>query len=281
MKYDGIHARRILEKQLPDGSWGQFHSLSMQARAAHGMTTEMALRRLQNLGFTMQDECIRKAVAYMDACLRGENHIPDPREKTHDWDAFTQLMLATWIRRFTQENLTANAVARTWADILTAAFVKGRYDHSAYCAAFADAFGHPPRGGRFVDFVSFYPLSLTAGLLDVRAEEAFVRCVLRHPPGIYYVCDGPIMQPPEVFASKPTLRWLAAVELIAMHPHAKHQLGFAADWLASYRSKDGTWDLSSAAKDNILLPLSDSWRKPVDRIADCTARIQAVLDKIK
>ena len=281
MKYDGIHAQRILQKQLPDGSWGQFHSLSMQARAAHGITTEMALRRLQNLGFTMQDACIQRAVAYMDACLRGETAIPDPREKTHDWDAFTELMLSAWIRRFTQENVHANAAAEKWAAILNTAFECGVYDHSAYCAAFAKAFGHLPRGGRFVDFVSFYPLSLTAGLLDAQAEEALVRYVLQHPQGVYYICDGPVMQPPGVFASKHTLRWLNAVELIAMHPSAKEQLRFAADWLNLHCSKDGTWDLSQAARDDILLPLSDSWRKQETRIADCTALIQAVLEKIQ
>lgn len=281
MKYDGIHAQRILSKQLPDGSWGQFHSLSMQARAQHGITTEMALRRLQNLGFTIQDEGIRRAVVYMDACLQGKSSIPDPREKTHDWDAFTEMMLSTWIRRFTNDNASANAAARKWADILNIAFAGGAYDHAAYCTAFAAAFGHPPRGGRFVDFVSFYQISLTAGLLDKKAEQALVRYVLEHPQGIYYVYEKPITQPPEVFASKHTLRWLSAVELIAMHPCAKELLGFAADWLNTHQREDGTWDLTQAAKDDILLPLSDSWRRAEARIADCTALIQSVLDKIQ
>lgn len=281
MKYDGIHAQRILQKQLSDGSWGQFHSLSAQARAAHGITTEMALRRLQNLGFTVRDDSICRAVAYMDACLQGGNAIPDPREKTHDWDAFTEMMISTWIRRFTADNALANAAACKWADILNHAFACGAYDHAAYCTAFTEVFGHPPRGGRFMDFASFYQISLTAGLLDPQAEHALVRYVLEHPTGIYYVYDKPLTQLPEVFASKQTLRWLSAVELIAMHPCAKQQLGFAADWLNAHRREDGTWDLTQNAKDDILLPLSDSWRKAETRIADCTVLIQLILDKIQ
>lgn len=281
MKYDGIHAQRILEKQLPDGSWGPFHSLPAQVRLSHGVTTEMALRRLQNLGFTLQDDCIHRAVAYLSACLCGEKCIPDPREKTHDWDDFTEMMLAAWIRRFDEKNPAANVIAQKWADILNAAFASGAYDHSAYCIAFDRAFSHPPRGGRFVDFVSFYPLSLTAGLLEKQAEQTFVWYVLHHEPGIYYVYERPVVWPPEVFASRQTLRWLSAVELLAMHPAAKQQLGFAAQWLENHRSPDGTWDLTQAAKDDISLPYSDSWRKKDTRIADCTARIQAVLSKIK
>lgn len=280
MKYDGLHARRIMEKQLPDGSWGQFHSLSMQARREKGITTEMALRRLQNLGFTMQDACIRRAVAYMDACLHGENNIPDPREKTHDWDAFTQMMLATWIRRFTQENPAANAVAHTWADILTAAFAGEVYDPTAYCTAFAKSFGHPPRGGRFVDFVSFYPVSLTAGLLDAQTEKKVIRYVLQHPQGMYYICDGPLNKTPDVFASVQTVRWLYAMELLAEHPGAKAQLGFVKEYLLQNRDADGMWDLSSAAKDGVTFPLSDSWRKAETRKADCTARILRLMKKL-
>lgn len=252
----------------------------MQARREQGITTEMALRRLQNLGFTMQDQCIQRAVAYMDACLRGERSIPDPREKTHDWDAFTQMMLATWIRRFMQENPAANAVARTWAGILKAAFAGEKYDHTAYCDAFAESFGHPPRGGRFVDFVSFYPVSLTTGLLDEQMEQKVISYVLRHPQGMYYICDGPLSKVPEVFASRQTVHWLYAMELLAEHPGAKAQLGFVKEYLLRNCDADGLWDLSSAAKDGVTFPLSDSWRKADTRRADCTERILRLMEKL-
>ena len=44
------------------------------------------------------------------------------------------------------------------------------------------------RGGRFVDFVNFYVVSVTAGLLREETEARMIDYVLRHEPGIYYVC---------------------------------------------------------------------------------------------
>lgn len=72
-------ANEIRKLQDAEGKWGWFHTLSRPSSGV--ITTEQALRRLHCLGFTMEDDCIQKAVAYMDACLRGEKEIPDRREK--------------------------------------------------------------------------------------------------------------------------------------------------------------------------------------------------------
>lgn len=99
MHKDGKWAKQLIEAQEPDGKWGCFHSLSQNVNAPH--TTEQALRRLERLGFTIEDDCIQRAVSYMSDCLDGKKKIPDPREKTHNWDLFTALILSVWIRRFT------------------------------------------------------------------------------------------------------------------------------------------------------------------------------------
>lgn len=282
MKYDGVHARGLIAQQHPDGTWGErFHTLSASSRAQREPTTEMALRRLEALGFTMRDDCIRRAVDYLDACLRGERSIPDPREKLHDWEAFTELMLAAWIRRFTPDNARANAVGEKWAGIIDAAFAGAEYDHAAYCAAFARALGHPPRGGRFVDFVNFYVVSVTAGLLREETETRMIDHVLRHEPGIYYVCEGPLCSLPETFAGKRAVRAIAGLAELARHPHSAPQLRFAAEWLEKNRGQDGQWDLTAAARDDVHLPLSDTWRRPENRRADCTALVQFLLDKLR
>ena len=106
-------AQEIVALQTPEGSWGYFHTLS-QPTKERPITTEQALRRLSVLGYTIEDTPIRRAVDYMHACLIGEKTLPDRREKMHDWDIFTRLMLATWIRRFTPDDANANAAARMW-----------------------------------------------------------------------------------------------------------------------------------------------------------------------
>lgn len=149
------------------------------------MTTEQALRRLELLGFTIEDEPIKKAVSYMSDCLSGKNSIPDRRKKIHDWDVFTALILSAWIRRFTSDNTAANMNAEQWAAVVTAAFEKGAFDRKAYEIAYRDILR--PSGGRLLNPANFYPVSLLNGCLNTEAEEAFVEWLITQEDGIYYI----------------------------------------------------------------------------------------------
>lgn len=123
MHKDGKWAKHIISLQDEEGKWGCFHSLSQLYGAP--MTTEQAMRRLEILGYTMDDLCIQKAVAYMEDCLIGRKQIPDRREKVTDWDVFSELILSAWIRRFTFSCDAANAVAKKWAEVISLAFLDG------------------------------------------------------------------------------------------------------------------------------------------------------------
>lgn len=274
---NGKWAKQILALQQPDGSWGQFHSTSKVN--GHALTTEQALRRLQILGFSMQDDCIQNAVAYMERCLTGEQTIPDPREKLHDWDIFTALMLAARIRLFTGESEPANAVAAQWAYITSAAFTDGDYCHERYLSAYREVFGQipPKKAGRLVDFVHFYPVALLAGMLPPETEATALRYILRHPTGMYYIYEKRLDVLPENFTGLQASRYLHAAELLARWPGAKEQLGFVREWLLQNRAADGSWDMGTAAKDNVLFPYADSWRSADTRRADCTCRVEKLL----
>ena len=106
----------------------------------------------------------------MDDCLTGKKTIPDRREKLLDWDVFSSMMLATWIRRFTLNNQNANKVANQWANIISRAFADGIYNHKEYVKAYRDTWGIKPSGGRVIDFVNFYPISMLCGCLDEHTE---------------------------------------------------------------------------------------------------------------
>lgn len=108
---DGKNAQQIIALQKEDGTWGkEFHSLAIPTNKAP-LTTEQALRRLKYLGFTIEDEPIRKAVDCMVSCLRGERKIDDYWETGRDWDLFTKLMLSTWVRIFEPDNAVALEIA--------------------------------------------------------------------------------------------------------------------------------------------------------------------------
>lgn len=278
MHKDGKWAKKIIALQESDGKWGCFHSLSQFYGAP--MTTEQALRRLERLGYTMEDECIQKAVAYMNDCLIGKNSIPDRREKLHNWDIFTSMILATWIRRFTYDNPAANKVAGQWTEIITSAFANGTYDHKEYVNAYESILGLKPGGGRLIDFVSFYPVSLLKDCLDEKTECAVMDYVINKEDGIYYIYDGRISALPQNFESRNASRYLAAIELLSKYKYAVHKLDFAAEWLNRNRNENGKWDMGKTVNDKVYFPLSDDWRKQETREADCTERIGKLLSEL-
>lgn len=278
MHKDGKWAKQIISLQDKEGKWGIFHSLAQPV--AENITTEQALRRLERLGYTIEDECIQKAVSYMNDCLTRKKDIPDYREKVHDWDIFTSLILSTWIRRFTADNPVANKVAKQWADVISASFVGGTFNHREYASAYTDILGLRPGGGRLIDFANFYPVSLIRDCLDEKTEQAVVDYVVNGDNGIYYVYNNKISVLPQAFESKNASYYLAAIELLSKYVHARHKLNFVADWLNDNRNENGKWDMGKMANDKVYFPLSDDWRKRETREADCTERITKLLDEL-
>lgn len=272
----GKWAREIIALQQPDGSWGQFHSL--KSTGPFKYTTEMALRRLWILGYTKEDLCIQKALDYMKESL-ATGEIPDPREKSHNWDAFIALILSTWIRIWEKDWEPANRIARQWTRVMNQAFAGVGYDHEAYLQAQQEEFNEKPRGGRFVDFVSFYPVALLPGCLEPDVERKYIDYILHHKEGMYYIYDKPLDQPPE-WGTKQASWYLWAIELLLRYETAGELMGFVREWLLESRLEDGRWDMGVKSNDKILLPLSDSWRKAETRIQDSTERVQRILQKI-
>ena len=276
MHKDGKWARQLLALQHEDGKWGTFHSMSQFYDAP--VTTEQALRRLEYLGLTREDDCIQRALGYMEDCLAGRRVIPDHREKIHDWDVFTRLILATWITRFTDGSEAANRVAAQWAEVMTAAFSSGTYAPDAYAAAYQAVIR--PNGGRLVNPMSFYPISLVSDRLDPRTENALMAYALRHDGGIYYIYDRRIADPPPDFASREASRYLAAIELLSRYRHARHQMAYVVDWLDGCRNERGRWDMGKTVNDKLCFPLSDDWRRQETREADCTHRISQIINAL-
>ena len=278
MHKDTKWAQQIISLQDEEGKWGYFHTLFFDSKSP--FTTEKALKRLEILGYTIEDKCIKNAVSYMNDCLVGIKEIPDKREQLHDWDIFTSLLLAAWIRRFTTNNESANEVAQKWANVITMAFRDGEYNHQEYIKAFHEVLGMKPEGGRLVDFVNFYGVSIINGYLDPKTEKAVIKYIINKTDGIYYTYEKCIRELPQDFQSKYASWYLGSIELIAGYKTAKKELQFVVDWLKSNMKENGRWDMGRDSKDGVYFPLSNDWRKKETREADCTERISRLLSKI-
>lgn len=258
---NGKLAQQIIELQNEDGTWGyEFYSFSVPNNKKP-LTTEQALRRLKNLGFTIKDAPIRKAVDCMAVCLRGERKIDDYWEKGIDWAEYTRLMLATWIKIFEPDNVYALEVAKRYAADIEKLVLSGDYKTDSYK-------------------VSFYDVNITQGLLKPDIESRWIEHIINYDKGIYYIYGKCISELPKVFASLETSRYLAAIEILAGFDTAKEKLQFVVDWLEENKDENGQWDFGAKAKDNIYFPLSDSWRNAEYRKTDCTNRVMAVLEKL-
>lgn len=277
----GKHAQEILAAQHPDGTWGEmFHSFA-QPNGKSPLTTEQALRRLKVLGFTIEDEPIRRIVDCMVTCLKGERTIDNYRESGYDWDLFSRMMLSAWVRVFDPENEAALEHAKQWGKVIEAAFVDGSFNPKAYSEAFSTEFAKDHTPTKEIGFTIFYPMNLLQGVLTEKTERNMLDYVLTSQGGIYYIYAKSLKQLPTEFASRETSCYLAAIEILAGYKTAKEKLGFVVKWLEVKRDENGQWDLGAKAKDNVYFPLSDSWRKAEDRRADCTERIERLLEKLK
>ncbi len=262
---NGKIAQQIIAMQNADGTWGnEFHSLSIPNNKKP-LTTEQALRRLKLLGFTILDESINRAVDCMVACLNGERKIDNYREKSRDWDLFTKLMLSTWVRIFQPQNEVALECAKYWVTMIENDFVAGKYDEDT---------------GE-VDFVTFYEMNLLQGLLNEETESRMLDYVINHERGIYYIYDKRISELPKDFQTVEASRYLEAIDILAGYKSAKEKLGFVVKWLEDHKDENGQWDLGAKAKDNLYFPLSDSWRSTECRRADCTAKINVIINKLR
>jgi hypothetical protein len=126
------------------------------------------VKKTGNIGFTIDDKPIKRAVKYMNDCLIGKNRIPDREEKVHNWNVFTSLILSTWIRIFTKDKEAANKIIEKWCEIINNSFVNNNYDHDIYVNNYENIFRIKmnPKAGRLIDCVNFYPVSLLTNVLD-------------------------------------------------------------------------------------------------------------------
>lgn len=275
---DSELAKKVISQQWEDGSWGRFHSMNTSNNSS--FTTEKALRRLLTLGLDKNDEPIIKAVRYMEAYLKDELDLRDYKEKRHDWQLLTRLFVSTWLLRIDSENRLASREAQKWAAVVTEGFTGGAFDERAYIDAYKEIL-KPEEGKSIWMIQNFYIVSLLSGLLDEKIESSFLDYILHDDKGIYYIYDGRLLTNPQEFQSKQANRYLRAYNLIFDYPTGGQKSQPFVRWLKQNQGEDGFWDMDKVVKDNIHFPLSDSWRKVINRKIDCTVSILRILKKIE
>ncbi|MCK5129505.1 MAG: hypothetical protein KAQ68_06625 [Clostridiales bacterium] len=270
------HVNKITQLQLPDGSWGKFHTLSIMNNEK--ITTEQALRRLLYLGLDKNDDPIKKAINYIEGHLSDEYDFRDYNEKKHDWKLFTHMIGATWIKLFDNENEFALKIARNRAQVVEHAFSGESYNNDKYKEAYNDILS-PQKGKYILKIENFYQVSLLKDMLTAKTEKSFMNYIMNYENGILYIYEGSLSRTPDEFCSRVGNRYINAYNLVSNYRISNNYSDMFVNWINSHE-EDGLWDMSSIVKDHIDLPLSTSWRKSINRKIDCSIKILKVLRKL-
>lgn len=278
-------------EQQEDGSWGPFQRRSSardefdtvvagQSVRQAVRTTDTALLRAACLGMDKQYPVIQKALAYLETLLVGSVDGQAVNESMNQNDAKRDILVASRIRLFDEENPLALRVANRWIQLLTDTFESGVYQELRYLEGYESLFGQPAVRDENLIF-SGPLLMLMRGLLPYPIEEAYTRHLMEEVRGIVGVHHRALHHLPLDFPTLEAMRFLSAVELLAVYPSAEPLLEDARTWLWEQMSPSGRWDLGQVGRDGICLPMSPNWRKPFDREVDSTVRMLLLLQNMQ
>ncbi len=268
--------RQLADEQRPDGSWSRLHSQDTAAPQTT-TTTEFAVERALALGLPPTHPMLRRAAAHLTQVLR-TGRCPDPPERNDRWATGVQLFAAGTLALLQPRSSALDPAWNLWLEIATQTLAGGRYDPAAEIEVHRQLTGATVKDS-YLALGNKYQLAL----LSARPEAlppTLARALLAHvtgrPGGMGYLSE-PLFRPPPPRQSSRADRWLSSWELLARFPAWRETAGEAMRWLWEQQWPDGTWDFGPRPARSIVVPLSDSWRKPGSGRHDWTARILALL----
>jgi hypothetical protein len=260
-------AQELADEQLPDGSWGHFHSMDSSQKKRFP-TSETAIRRALALGLEKDCPVLSKAIRYMEGVLAAERIWTDRVEKSEGWPIGVEAITAGTLAQVDPAHPALRRVWEYWAEVAGRSFPGGEYDPQAERQAHRELGGSP-----IVYLRSRYVLTLLGvASLPAELERRIIDWIWNDPQGIGYL--GADLKKPSIFHIH---RWLESLEILTHFPSAREHLEEAFTWLAGQRESDGRWDFGSRTSKSYDYPLSDDWHRPGSRQLDHSTWVLALL----
>jgi hypothetical protein len=252
--------RLLEEEQLPDGSWGRFHSQDTKKKAVF-RTTEEAIDRAFALGLDPGDELLRRTRHYVLDVMHGNAQIPDRIEQSESWPLLIQFILAGRLAQIDPANDILVSFWSYLAEVANQAFASGNYRLEDEAAAHLHLSGrHVPQG--FLE--SQHALwVLSTQPLPNQLEFALIDWIWHKPDGIRYL-RAPLSDP------QPRLigYWQRSMNIISRFSCWRRICAQTMNKLWEGRDEHGLWDFGSRIASRVDFPLSESWRHSVNRKMD-------------
>ncbi len=273
----------LRDTQLEDSTWGRFHSQDSRLKQPFP-TTENAISTALACGLDKDHPILAKALDRVVEYAEGKCTWPDPAEK-HDnplaWDVWVRHFSAAVLAQMDKHHPALDEFWHLWAEVVTASFHSGSYERDVEIKAL-----NRLTNCRMKDPVPFsrkYPLlilSATGNRLPEELEKKVLGTLLGAPQGIYYVCPGPLNAFPPI-SSRYFWSWMQGHALLSRFRSWKSTCADTADWIWSQRTEDGFWDLGGrvSRKPFTCFPLSESWKRPENRLIDSSVEILDLLSR--
>jgi len=261
----------LKQAQLPDGSFGRFHTQDTKTKTAF-RTTEEAIDRAVALGLEPSDKVLVGVKQYIESVLQGHAEITDWMEKNDSFPVLIKHILAGRLAQIDPQNEMLDPFWEYILEIARQAFSSGSYRLEDEVNAYLHLSGiHVPRGY----LISQYSLwILSSRYLPPHIEKTVVDWVWHAPHGIGYL-GVPFTDP----RPNQVGYWLRSMNVLARYPSWREIATGTANTIWDQREQNGLWDIPGAKIRSIDFPLSDSWRAHVRRQQDLSTSILCMLRK--
>ena len=242
--------RQLNDSQLPDGSWGRFHSQDTKKKTVF-RTTEEAIDRAFALGLEPDEGLLKRVSLYCRQVLDGEAKITDWYEKNESFPLLIQYIVAGRLAQIDPNNPGLIPYWQFLVDIANQAFVSGSYRLQDEADAFLKLSGVHVPGGFLESQHALWILS--SQRLPERLEHALVSWISQKPDGIRYI-RAPLIGPrPQQIGY-----WLRSMNLLARFTSWREVSSDGLNQLWAQRDDDGLWDYGSGISRSVEFPLSES-----------------------
>ncbi len=261
--------KQLEDSQLPDGSWGRFHSQDTKVKTVF-RTTEQAIQRALALGLEPGDPILQRVREYILQALAGSLTITDPPEKNERWDVLIPLVLAGSLARLDPHHPVLDSHHRLCLEICRQSFVSGSYRLDDEAAAYPQLCSIQAPGGFLESQYMLWILSTRP--LPTGLERLLVEWIWNKPDGIRYQRQL-LAQPP----GRHVGYWLRSQKTLALFPAWREIAAGVLNGLWESRNGQAMWDFQRERLQSVEFPLSESWRSPGKRAVDVSTHVLGLL----
>ncbi|HEX9090893.1 MAG TPA: hypothetical protein VF831_05355 [Anaerolineales bacterium] len=263
--------RQLEQAQLPDGSWGRFHSQDTKQKTAF-RTTEEAIDRAIALGANPSEGILLRVHQYILDVVRGAARITDRDEKSEAWPLGIRFILAGRLAQLDPSNPALDQYWTYLAEVARQAFQSGQYRLEDEVAAYQRLSGiRWPRGFLSSQHVMWI---LSSRDLPKPLGHELVNWIWHKPDGMGYL-GAPLAN----FRPRQVGYWLRSMGILSRFAAWKEVSQDALNQLWAQRDEYGLWDFGSRIARGVDFPLSESWRHRSQRKQDYSTCILVLLRK--